>query len=151
MRSIYMKRKNAICSQYARMWPRAIFDCFGNEVSRKQALVESVEVFDKAGVYVLYRDEVPYYVGQAARLRRRMRHHASQPRSRYYNFWNFFSVFVIEDRKSRDEIEGILIAAMPTANGAKPRLPKEKFPNSVAKMVREIRRRDANPQQSRHN
>jgi hypothetical protein len=113
--------------------------------NRKQALVEGLELFDRAGVYVLYRDEVPYYVGQAARLRRRIRKHASQPGSRYYNFWNFFSAFVIEDSKTRTELEGILIAAMPTANGVKPKLLKEKFPKSVMEMMREIRRNDANP------
>jgi GIY-YIG catalytic domain len=145
-----MGSKNQRVAGYVRMWPREVFDRIDANGSRRQALVESLQLFDKPGVYVLYRDDVPYYVGQATRLRRRIRKHAGQPGSRYYNFWNFFSAFVIEDRSTRDEIEGVLIAAMPTANGAKPRLPKEKLPKSVIDMMREIRRNCANPRQSDH-
>lgn len=140
-----MARKNRFVGAYARMWPREVFDHYDTSQSRKQALVEGLELFDKAGVYVLYRDEVPYYVGQADRMRRRIRKHANLPGSRYYNFWNFFSAFVIQDKAIRNEIEGILIAAMPTANGAKPKLKREKFPKSVREMMREIRRATANP------
>ena len=91
----------------------------------REPLVESLRLLDGPGVYVLYGDDVPYYVGKGDRLRARMRHHADRPGSRYYNFWNFFSAFAIKDENTRDEIEGILIAAMPTANGVKPKLPKE--------------------------
>jgi hypothetical protein len=45
----------------------------------------------------------------------------------------------------RDEIEGILIAAMPTANSAKPKLKRAKFPLQVSQMVRRIRKYRANP------
>jgi hypothetical protein len=127
------------------MLPRAIFDHSATKVKSKQAQIEGLEFLDKAGVYVLYRDEVPYYVGQAAKLRRRLRKHAHEPGSRYYNFWNFFSAFPIQDRKHRDEIEGILISAMPTANGAKPKLPKEKYPKVVKDMLADIRQFNANP------
>ena len=127
------------------MWPRAIFDRVDTSGTRKRALVRSLDVFAKAGVYVLYRDDVPYYVGRATRLRSRLRDHATQPNGRYYNFWNFFSAFIIEDKKIRDQIEGILIAAMPTANGAKPRLKRENFSPSVKKIIHEIRRSNANP------
>ena len=140
-----MRSANRFVGAYARMWPRAVFDHFATDEHRKKALVESLELFDKAGVYVLYRDDIPYYVGQADRLRRRIRHHANKSGSRYYNFWNFFSAFVIEDKATRDEIEGILIAAMPTANGVQPKLRKEKFPKSVREMMRQIRRAEANP------
>jgi hypothetical protein len=73
---------------------------------------------DKPGVYVLYRDDVPYYVGQAIRLRGRMRNHACIPGTRYHNFWNLFSAFVIRDQRRRDEIEGIRIDAMPTKSAS---------------------------------
>ncbi len=96
---------------------------------------------------MLYRDDIPYYIGQAAKLRSRLRRHATAAGGRYYNFWNFFSVFVIEDPKSRNEIEGLLIAAMPTAaNRMEPKLPREKFPRRIREMLRKIRRYHADPE-----
>ena len=136
-------------SQYARMWPREVFDCLLTEDDTKheQPVSKGLEILKEPGVYVLYRDDIPYYIGQAAKLRSRLRRHATAPGSRYHNFWNFFSVFVIEDPQSRNEIEGLLIAAMPTAaNRMEPKLPREKFPSSVRKMVRKIRRYRADPE-----
>jgi hypothetical protein len=52
---------------------------------------------------------------------------------------------VVEDSDARNEIEGILIASMPTANSARPRIKKESLPTGVRKMVREIERKQANP------
>jgi len=71
-------------------------------------------------------------------LRNRLWAHARKPASRYYHFWNFFSAFAVEDKKQRDELEAILIAAMPTANSAKPKLQREKMPNEVAALLHEI-------------
>jgi hypothetical protein len=90
------------------------------------------------GVYVLYRDDHPYYVGKTSRpLFDRIWAHANRPHDRYYNFWNFFSAFAISTRKHRDEVEGILIAAMPTtANGANPRFRKIKLPTRVGHLLR---------------
>jgi hypothetical protein len=68
-----------------------------------------------------------------------------KPDARRYNFWNFFSAFVVLESGYRNEIEAILIAAMPTANSARPRLPKTKFPPEVIQMVRSIRKQQANP------
>jgi len=50
---------------------------------------------------------------------------------------------VIEDPKLRSAVEGILIAAMPTANGANPKLPKERMPKEVRKLLRELRMKRA--------
>jgi hypothetical protein len=132
---------------YARMWPREIFDHVSavGENSRKP-LAKSLDFLNSPGVYVLYRDDVPYYVGKATKLRQRLWSHATRPQARYFNFWNFFSAFVIPDAVDRTHIEGILIAAMPTANSAHPQLPKEKFPKAVIAMVRKIRRDRANPE-----
>lgn len=133
-------------SQYARMWPREIFDHVSEDGSSgNKPLSKSIDFLKEPGVYVLYRDDVPYYVGQADRLRRRLWSHAMRPEARHYNFWNFFSAFVIPDPADRNEIEGILISAMPTANSAEPRLPKERFPKELIAMVRSIRRERANP------
>ena len=124
-------RKNKPVASYARMWPRELFDCKrGNRL-----LVKELEILSKPGVYVLYRDNIPYYVGKAARLRKRLVPHASRPGGKYYNFWNYFSVFVVEDATLRNLLEGILIAAMPTANGAKPRIGRAQLPLDVRKYL----------------
>jgi hypothetical protein len=122
------------------MWPREVFDSF-EHLSSKKALQphKGLEILDKPGVYVLYRDAIPYYVGQAGKLRYRLFAHANIPNDRYCNFWNFFSVFVVENKHHRDEIEGILIAAMPTANSTKPKLLKQGFPECLKKMLHSVR------------
>jgi len=108
-------------------------------------LARTLDILKKPGIYILYQDGVPYYIGKATKLRSRLWQHAWNPRSRHYHLWNYFSFFVVEDTDQRDEIEGILIAAMPTANGARPGLPREQLPEDITKMLREIRRFQANP------
>jgi hypothetical protein len=129
------------------MWPREVFDCLiSNEGGRrKRILGKGLDLVNQPGVYVLYRDDIPYYIGQAKKLRHRLWTHAGSPGARYGNFWNYFSAFVIDDPKMRNEIEGILIAAMPTANSSKPKLKRAKFPLVVSQMVRRIRKSKANP------
>ena len=105
-----------------------------------------MDLLDQPGVYILYREDQPYYVGQATCLYDRIWAHANRPKDRHYNFWNFFSAFVVLNAAQRDEVEGILISAMPTANSAQPRLPKERFPKEVIAMVRKIRKDHANPE-----
>jgi hypothetical protein len=59
-----------------------------------------------------------------------------------YNFWNYFSAYVAENAQHIKELEGILIAAMPTAvNSANPRIPRISLPVDVAQMLRMARRR----------
>jgi hypothetical protein len=118
--------------QCARMWPREVF-YRGREYLRDPELA----ILGEPGVYVLYRDDVPYYVGQATKLRSRLWDHANVPGMRYYNFWNYFSVFVPEDPADRSQIEALLIAAMPTENSARPRLHKVRFPMKLTKMLRD--------------
>jgi hypothetical protein len=140
-------KKNQIIEEYARMWPREVFDCLipNENGGRKKILGKGLDLVNEPGVYVLYRDDIPYYIGQATKLRQRLWLHAGSPGARYSNFWNYFSAFVIREKKMRDEIEGILIAAMPTANSAKPKLKRAKFPVVVSRMVRRIRKYQANP------
>jgi hypothetical protein len=71
--------------------------------------------------------------------------HANQTTDRYYNFWNLFSAFVVKDKKYLDEVETILIAAMPTANSATPKLPKIAMPDTVTSQIRRLRRHQADP------
>ncbi len=119
--------------EYARMWPREIFDLKGGVAAQ-------LDFLKQKGVYILYRDEQPYYVGQGAPLFKRLRLHAINPKTRYYNFWTHFSAFALPDKKGRDKLEAMFIVAMPTVNSAKPRLVKA-MPREVAKLLKSIRAR----------
>jgi hypothetical protein len=93
------------------------------------------------GVYVLYRDDIPYYVGKTKKsLFRRIRAHAVKPRDRYFNFWNFFSAFVVPEPGHVDEVEGILITSMQTENHAVPKLERIKLPKELGQLLLKARR-----------
>jgi hypothetical protein len=129
-------RTSGIVTGYARMWPREIFDAKDGN----QLLARGCEFLTQKGVYILYRDEHPYYIGKTSRsLFGRMRGHAVRPEARYYNFWNMFSAFAVPDRTKRDELEAILIAAMPTVNSAEPKLNKMRFPREVVQFQKNLR------------
>lgn len=128
--------KGLIVTRYVKMWPRQAFDIklgkkFHPEIKR---------LLSQPGVYILYRDDEPYYVGKASRrLFWRLRSHASNPRDKYYNFWNFFSAFVVPKQKHISEVEGILIASMPTDNSSVMRIKKIQLPRHVAVLLRNER------------
>ncbi|MBI1740542.1 MAG: GIY-YIG nuclease family protein [Acidobacteriales bacterium] len=122
--------------EYARMWPREIFDVRDG----KQSLAARLDFLKEKGVYILYRDEHPYYIGKADKLFSRLHLHAVNPKTRYYNFWTHFSAFALPDKKGRDKLEAMLIVALPTVNSAKPRLVKD-TPPEVAKLLKKIRER----------
>ena len=126
-----------IVKGYAHMWPREIFD-------RRNMAAQIRFLAEEKGVYILYRDEYPYYIGKTSNpLLRRIQGHAVNPRRRYYNFWNMFSAFAVPNAKHRNELEGILIAAMPTANSSKPRLNKERLPKEVGSLMKRMRSKKA--------
>jgi hypothetical protein len=143
--AIVARKKPRLVSNYARMWPREVLDRYLASGEKPKMLAKHLEILDNPGIYILYRDGMPYYIGRADKLRTRLLRHAWDIHGGHYNLWNFFSFFVVDDRAGRDEIEGILIAAMPTANGAKPKLPRERMPKNIATMLRELRRFRANP------
>jgi hypothetical protein len=98
------------------------------------------EALSDPGVYVLYRNDDPYYIGKTSRpLFDRIWAHANQPHDRYYNFWNFFSAFAVAQREHRDEVEGILIAAMPTANSSSPHIPRIDLPARIGRLLKNRR------------
>ena len=126
-----------IVTGYAAMWPRAIFDIKegGQQLQRiKDSLAFS-------GVYILHRDDDIYYIGRTnGNLFNRIRKHATRPKAKYYNFWNFFSAFVIPDNGHISEVEGILIAVTPkSANRANPRITRIPLPPSIGKQLRNLR------------
>jgi hypothetical protein len=103
-------------------------------------LEEVRELLSDPGVYVLYRDDQPYYVGKTSKkLFKRIWAHANRPKDKYYNFWNFFSAFVVPDKNHLDEVEGILIASMPTNNSSLLRIKKIHLPPPVAQLIRSQR------------
>ncbi len=130
---------NRMVSGYARMWPRAVFyeKTLSQESGRERNLGKELEFLQRGGVYVLYHDDTPYYVGQADLLRKRLHQWATKPSTRHFHFWNYFSAFAVEDRNRRSELEGVLIAALPmTNNGAKPLLKSDGMPKEVAELLR---------------
>jgi hypothetical protein len=136
----------AITTGYANMWPREIFDERAELEGRrgkkgKQVLAGTLDFLTKnPGVYVLYRNETPHYIGKAECLYNRLWKHANTPRDKYYHFWTHFSAFAVKDSMLRGELEGILIATMPTANSAEPKLQKEALPPEVARLMQRLRR-----------
>lgn len=122
-----------IITEFARMWPRVLF-----EGPKRSAWAADVRKhLDFPGVYVLYRDEHPYYVGQTkGRLYRRIWSHANRPQTRYFNFWNFVSAFVVPEGKHVDQVEGVLITTMPTVNRATPKIKRVQFPAKAWKEAR---------------
>ncbi len=125
-----------IIAQFARMYPREIYN---HKIERSNGkpvnVARTLEILQRPGVYILYRDDRPYYIGKAARLNSRLYAHARRPGSKHDLFWNYFSVFVVEDAKHRAEVEAMLIAAIPTANGARPKLENHPYPDAVRRVM----------------
>jgi hypothetical protein len=121
--------------QFFRMWPRALFHMKeGREYLEKH--------LKKPGVYVLYRDDEPYYIGKTGKtIVGRLSQHALRPDARRYNFWNYFSAFQISNPDHRDEVEAILISAMPTANSARPKFQRKKLDRTIATLLNDVQSR----------
>jgi hypothetical protein len=132
-------KRNGIVKGYAKMWPREVFHAKPRRGTG--VLAAQLDFLTKEkGVYVLYIDEKPYYIGKSGdSLFARLKSHAMNPRMRYYNFWNYFSAFAVPGEDGRSELEGILIAAMPTANSSKPRMNKERLPKEVAALMKKLK------------
>jgi hypothetical protein len=131
------RRSRSIIHRYASVWPREVFD-----IKEHGRLARDIkDELRDPGVYVLYRDDHPYYVGKTGRpLFDRIWAHANRPAARHYNYWNFFSAFAIPNPKHRAEVEGVLIASMPTtANSASPRFKKIKLPVRVGRLLKKRR------------
>jgi hypothetical protein len=85
---------------------------------------------NQPGVNVLYRDDVPYYIGKTSTtLLKRLSNHALKPNARRYNF---------KDPTHRDEIEAILISAMPTANSSEPKFQRKKLDPRAARLLSNV-------------
>jgi hypothetical protein len=115
--------KKNISDRYVRLWPRDLLHIEDQQSALKDKLTWP-------GIYILYRGSVPYYVGKAHNVYRRLCDHSNID-TRYGNLWDMFSAFAVSDPDARNDVEAILIQAMPTANGSRPhpfkriRLPKK--------------------------
>ena len=121
--------------KFFRMWPR---DLFKKKDDKGRLLIKrEVPELRCPGVYVLYKGDELYYVGKAARLFSRLHDHSNKITDDYYAHWDYFSAFALADtgNESRDkleELEAILIAAMPRAtNKSTPRFERVKIPKSL--------------------
>ena len=143
------KTRRYIVTGYAKVWPRRMFD-----IKAGGKLHPDVrKALDEPGVYVLYRDDHPHYIGKTSRaLRDRIWKHAAQPSDPQFSLWNFFSAFAVPQKRHRDEVEGILIASMPTAaNNATPRFPRIKLPARVGTLLRKAQEIPGTPSKDEDN
>ena len=67
-----MASKAPLVASYARMWPREVFDRLVVSNGKKRTLAKTLNILTKPGVYILFRDAVPYYIGKADRMRSRL-------------------------------------------------------------------------------
>jgi len=139
-----MKQTNLI-SNFIRMWPRAIFNTpekIEGHRGKQPSIAMTIEELKRPGVYILYRDDVPFYVGKTeGKLFDRLWQHANSVGGLRTYSWNYFSAFIIEKPGYIDEVEAILISAMPSiiSNSSKPKLIKVKMGPSTRKLMRELR------------
>ncbi|MGA8089980.1 MAG: GIY-YIG nuclease family protein [Terracidiphilus sp.] len=134
--------QNKIVSKFIRMLPRAIFD-MPEIKGEKGSIASYIDELKQPGVYILYRDDVPFYVGKTeGKLFDRIWTHANGVSSTRSYFWNYFSAFIVKDRRNIAEVEAILISAMPSVitNAARPKLQKVRKGISTIKLMREMRK-----------
>ena len=125
-----------LVKEFVRLWPREVF----NMKRGKKYNEELKNLLRKPGVYILYREDVPYYVGQAVNLFTRLKVHAMKPESKRFNFWTHFSIYFVQKRYI-DDIESILINAMPSvANDSKPKQLRMKLPKEIKDALLDLKR-----------
>ena len=57
----------------------------------------------------------------------------------HYRYWNYFSAFKVSSIEHIDDVEGILIAAIPlAANSAKPKFNRIQLPRSIKTLVTKL-------------
>ena len=118
---------------FAEFWPREVFDL---REGKHGLLKDELINFKGPGVYILYREDEPYYIGKSKNnVSSRLHSHANKLGGRYSRHWNYFSVFMIPVDKVLD-LEGILIAAIPkAANSAKTKMKKIPLSTKVKRLL----------------
>ena len=93
-----------IINDFISMWPREVWDVMAD--GKGTLYLKTFRPLRQAGIYVLYRDETPYYIGRANMLYKRLHDHANKSTDRYFNFWNFFSAFVVSNNNICQTLNG---------------------------------------------
>jgi len=57
---------NRLIEKWAAMWPRAVCDLPSEKENRLY-----IRTFKRPGIYILYREDIPYYVGKSKDLARK--------------------------------------------------------------------------------
>ncbi len=129
-----MKIPEPMIESYIRMWPREVY-----YLKDKNKPLESVreKLRQKPGIYILYHNGSPYYIGQAKNLWLRIRSHAVNQNSKHFHGWTHFSAFILADTHHMTELEGLLIAAsgLGTANSSRRRMKRILLPKDAAKRL----------------
>ena len=133
------KNTGSIVSEYAERWPRELFDI---REKKNRLLTVVKKLLNGPGVYVLYRDDSPYYIGKTEdNLFGRIHKHANLPGNKYYRYWNYFSAYKVGTTKHIDDVEGILISAIPlAANSSNPKFKRIQLPRSIKDLMSRLRR-----------
>jgi hypothetical protein len=135
--------RRGFVSAYVRLWPRDVLDV-RLEGERKGKPSSKLAELQTPGLYVLYREDTPYYVGKTDRILDRLWFHADHPGDPRHAFWTHFSAFLVP-RRYLDDVEGLLISALPTAaNSATRRFPRIRLPEPLSVRLRDARRARAN-------
>jgi len=118
-----VRTEKKICEKWVRRWPRSVF-----HVKDQKHLLQSE--LNAPGIYILNDGKQPYYVGKAQNLYKRLCDYLN-PDLSSYGSWDNFSTFFVRDSKTRDQLEAVLIAAMPTANRARPKIKRVRLPKKL--------------------
>ena len=92
------KARGKLVRSFAEKLPGTVFDVFWKEF---KGLIR-----DQSGIYVLYKDGVPYYVGQASNLPWRIKHHLED---RHEGKWDAFSFYVVRRTGYLKHLESLLL------------------------------------------
>jgi len=83
---------------YAEKLPGSVLEIFWKEFKKV--------VRGNSGIYVLYRDGIPHYVGKASSLHWRIRNHTTD---RLKHKWDTFSLYVVRGDRHIKDVESLLL------------------------------------------
>jgi hypothetical protein len=129
--------KNIIVENHFPMCDRKVFDLIDKHGLKART---QIKLFERPGVYILYEGRIPYYIGKADKLWTRLHAHANKTTDQYFLYWDYFQAFVVPDPKHRSELEGVLCAALPTANRSRMKFDVTQVPSLLLKEIRDANR-----------
>ena len=92
------KSRSKLVRKYAENMPGTLLGVFWKEF---HDLLQG-----QSGVYVLYKNDVPHYVGKASSLASRVRHHL---KDRLKGEWDAFSLYVVRGDRHVKDVESLLL------------------------------------------